>query len=1668
MSGAPDEDIDRGWFTAGVSGRPSDELGAVPPSDGPAAGMPPEQWERLLQTLRTFEREITASVDPRRRAALCYEVGRLHEQALGDDRRAILFYQRAFRYDPSHLPTLQAGRRVFGRAGKWRMVVHLLDAEVKARPSPAERARLLCEKGDLYLTRFGRPGEARACFAAALAQVPGDAAVARRLANAAALAGDRAGFAEAALLAADGCADEAVARGLRVEAAEALLALGRSEAAAPLLAAVVQGAPAHPRAHTLLARAHRAVGRWDAYVEAVRGAAARIADPPRRARELVRLAEVCVARLDDPLTAADLLAEAAAADPDSTEALAGLVDLRERLGAWEAAAEALASLIERTPDARARVDQRWRLATLRLERLDDVAGAVEALRALLADDPRWLPALELLGRLLLRMRDWESLVAMHRAELAVADDARQRAALHFRLAEIQELHRHDWVAAAEHYREAARLDPAFQYATKALARMLLRLGDWAGYVALLEEEVARAEDVEARVDLLSRLAEVWALHLDEPERAIAAWRRVLDLRPADHDAIRGIARLCAAAGRWAELLAVNELELGQLHDERKLLALLMRSAEICERHLDDGIRARAYLQRALDLDPGFLPALQALGRLCHRQGAWADLVELHHREIEAAGSGPEAVDLHFRVGRILHEHLRDREGAIKAYEAALELSPDHLPAMRALGRLYAEAGDHAREAELLVAEVEHAPDPRAQAALLHRLGALYRHRLAQPDLAADAWHRALALDPGCRPAMAALVEAHEARGEHDALAAMHRRLANAAVDDDEAVEHLLEVARICLDHLGSVVEAVDACEEVLRRDPHHVGALLTLERLYIGSGELAELVEIYGRLAEGAADPATRADFLARRARIRADHLQAPALALEDHRAALAADPQRAESLAWVEAHAVEREDVELLAQVLARRLEQADTPREREAILLRAGSVLRARGRLTEAARCYEAILAVDPESAIALRALREVYVDLGRGEQALRLAEAEGRVARDPTNAAALLVEAGSFREADREGEAEALADYLTALERNPADEAALTAVRRLCRRAGRWEELVAALRQHAEAVPARRPELLQECAQLLAGRLAKPAEAIAALDALVAEQPDEPALLQRTADLYAELEAWPQAADVYERLRAVSPDAALRRAVLFRLAALYEDKLSNPGAARMCLNEVVEAMPDDLDALARLARLDEARHDFDAAIRLLERAVAAAESPVRAAPLQRRLAALQVVVGHQRAAVGTLEAAVAARPGDLDLLADFGALCARVGQARRLRAAYREAIEARAADAPEVALTLRRDMAVRAVEAGEEPAALEELDELARLLPQDLGLRQARARALLRSRADAREAAAEFRWLVGREPFELDHLRALRRLDERLAEPDRAYELARLLNALGAGGDEDAHLIEAWHPRVRRWPARPLSEAERARSWPEDQRFADVLRALAARLPALLAPPGGPAAAPPAELQGLANRIAGLLGLDEVPLRLDRRPPGQVSSAADGTVVFGEALARMSQGEQSFLLAAGLELHARGLSVVTRWSPTALRGLLEALAALGGHPVEPVALGRDTAEARAAALHARLGPAVVEDLAEPLSALRALLPSLDVAAARAAFLAAAHRTALLLCGGILPAVRALQKVAAGGDAAPPPPQKTAGVADLVRWLVADPYYELRQSLGLAPEGG
>lgn len=227
----------------------------------------------------------------------------------------------------------------------------------------------------------------------------------------------------------------------------------------------------------------------------------------------------------------------------------------------------------------------------------------------------------------------------------------------------------DPAAAAEDYRAALALDPAFTLARINLARALAASGDIAAAEAALAEATSAGETA-----LTLARAEIALAKADKPA-AIAQYLLAADANPVDPEPL-------ARAGAL-------ELDLGET---------------------TAGI---GHLEEALDLDPGYADALRLLGNAYRADG---DLASAERIFKDWADYVPTSTAAHRALAELLVER-DDNERAAESYQHLVDLDPTNLDDALARARVLLALQRYAQAVDGLTPFAD-AESPDLQAVLL--------------------------------------------------------------------------------------------------------------------------------------------------------------------------------------------------------------------------------------------------------------------------------------------------------------------------------------------------------------------------------------------------------------------------------------------------------------------------------------------------------------------------------------------------------------------------------------------------------------------------------------------------------------------------------------------------------------------------------------------------------------------------------------------------------------------------------------------------------------------------------------------------------------------------------------------------------------------------------------
>ncbi|HET9452572.1 MAG TPA: gliding motility protein, partial [Aggregicoccus sp.] len=740
-----------------------------------------------------------------------------------------------------------------------------------------------------------------------------------------------------------------------------------------------------------------------------------------------------------------------------------------------------------------------------------------------------------------------------------------------------------------------------------------------------EEVAPRASDDGARAGLFRALAQLQG-SLGEGAQALASWRRLLELRPTDAEALDSVARLVGAQGTPQELLEVLRRQLAVVEEPERRAGVLFQIGTLQESQLKDGPGALATFRRLLELRPQHGAALARMEALCQAQERWPELADVLSRRLSLL-EGAEAQELRYRLAVVRESKLMDRSGALALYgevlaedprhvgslarlEALLSREPQNLLAFETLARALRASADAPRLAQLLEARVGVSSDGFERKALLGELAGL-REAQAEPELAFLALFRALGEDPNDAALRQRLEHAADAAGTWDALADEYEQVLPRLAEAADMAQVCLKLGQLFEERLEEPERAVGFFERARELEPaSSPRALAALDRLYTRLEAWPELSGILEAQAASATEDADRVGFLFRLGQLAQERLEQPdraALALEQ---ILQLEPGHLAAARRLEGLYEAAGASQKLYEVLKLQAERV-SGHERERVVARMAEVssegLSDVGRSIE---LYRELLQKNPRNEQAFAALEALYERAQRPEELQALLASRLAQTLDPRETVRLNERLGRVLYRMQGKPEEATAYFKAALERDPRHRASLESLRDVYGETGKREELVATLRrlvplqESAEGVKALRLRLAEVLAEL--GRRE---EALDAARRALEVEPHSVAELDRVQQLFITLRAYNDAVRALELQAQVHLDANEReQAVAAHLAVadLWAGPGGKPELSAGALEKVLELDPAHRQAYERAGTLYRTQGDWRAYAQVVDRYV------------------------------------------------------------------------------------------------------------------------------------------------------------------------------------------------------------------------------------------------------------------------------------------------------------------------------------------------------------------------------------------------------------------------------------------------------------------------------
>ncbi|MBS2012098.1 MAG: tetratricopeptide repeat protein [Deltaproteobacteria bacterium] len=794
--------------------------------------------------------------------------------------------------------------------------------------------------------------------------------------------------------------------------------------------------------------------------------------------------------------------------------------------------------------------------------------------------------------------------------------------------------------AIEQWRNVLRSDPANQAARDALKRLYRQTAAYNHLADLLRSELERVapEDAQTRLPVLREIASIYRDYIKSDSALVTVLSQIIALDAVDAEAVRELARVYEALGRWRDLLT-TQMRLAELESNAGAKAELYRA--IARRWLDQFSNVQnaveAY-EKLRETHPDDKEAVEKLRELYTKRRAYRQLFDLSEDEAKRA-EGPARRALWMEMAKMASERLDRGADATRLYKQILAEDPNDATALDALEKQAERDKDWATVADALERRADLTSDPATKLAVLQKLGSVVSERLQDHAGALKVWRRVLEASPGHTKALRILRDSYVAIGDYDGLTELYASSndweglvevlstsADRTADADVKVDLSFRSAAVFEDKIGEPERAFRAYERVLSVRPDDRRAASALVPLYEKEEKWARLPALYEVLVGHTEDAADKRALYKKLAIVTGNKLADRAAAFRYAVKAFELAPTERGAVRDLEEWARQSGEWAGFVAALEARAEApgADAD-ERRALRMKLAEVSAVHaGKSDDAIQAYRELIQSNPDDEEAVTALDRLLraapdrKDDLRWLFRLRVDRLPSKDERIAVLSEWALLEEEAFGAPDK-----AIEVHREVLGLDESNVGALRALARLLLAAGSAEEAAKILLVQRDLEQgSARIEREVELARLYMGPLKNPREALSAAKRALEISPNDANVIAVVEDLlplsetraqaaivleqaYAAAGAWAKQGEVLSVLIATAASKADRLSLHGRLADV-KVKLGDLNGAFEVISRAAQDAPAELEMWDRLAVLANKTHRTQAFVEAIAQAV------------------------------------------------------------------------------------------------------------------------------------------------------------------------------------------------------------------------------------------------------------------------------------------------------------------------------------------------------------------------------------------------------------------------------------------------------------------------------
>lgn len=912
-------------------------------------------------------------------------------------------------------------------------------------------------------------------------------------------------------------------------------------------------------------------------------------------------------------------------------ALGALDRLYRQQKEWNSLVDILQRKVQVTEDTREQITLWSRTANIWERELNELDQAIASYREILNIDGENHSALSALQRLYQQVEQWEALYEICQRKSDLVESRSERAKLLKKMANLSAEYLGRPQEAIDFYEQVLEDYEDDEESLQALEKLYNQTERWDDLVQVVQRLLNVISGVERKKEFYRVLGYTYNHHLNDEEKSVEGWQKVLDLDPKDHGALDALRDIYERREDWPALVGILRRLIPLQVEDEETLQLYLRLASIYQHQMDQLEDAISAWRRVLELDPTHWEALETLEALLLERKDWRAVLGILEKKEVVVEDVNESIELLNRAAHICQDELREPNRATPYFERILQLDPTHLDAIRSLEGLYTRNQDWQKLIQINNLEVQLLEDPSEKVSSLLSVAQIYESKLFNKAEAFHTYIRAFECEPSRQDVREELeriadetdrwedlvtvllseVEKLEylqygpptpevAEGEEAPEVEPHESVETSAV----RIDLWMRLGYIQYYHLQDDPPAIHAYQKILELEANHFEAIEALEELYDQNEKWNELIEIFLKKLRLAEDLEEQKDLLLKTAELWEYQLENRGEAISAYRQLLSLEPDADEVLHSLERLYRDDQQWADLIDILQQRIARASNPQEIFEMQFEIAQVYDEElEQPQQAMEAYQHILSLDPNNVNALRALEKLYTHLENWEELLNVLTKQIELNHRIEEKVTYFYRMSIIWEEELQDHSMAIESLGKILEIDRWNLSAIKGLERLYYTAQNWNKLIEIYERHLKAVDdlEQMASLYYEIGSIYENHLYDTDRAVTYYQRVLDSDPFYQPALSALGKLYEAAENWSKCIEMMEREARVVNDPEQLVEVYYRVGKIYEERLVQIDRAKDSYRKALEFNPGYLPALRSLKVIHFLQRDWEGVIRL-----------------------------------------------------------------------------------------------------------------------------------------------------------------------------------------------------------------------------------------------------------------------------------------------------------------------------------------------------------------------------------------------------------------------------------------------------------------------------------